>query len=393
MVTTLTLTLLSLEIQDDRVRRIECSGNYAQLTIADDFKLRSFGADVTTSRRSDIGRLNLNMLKVTSLTVLEQNKAGDMMTFTNTLSWSKVIADVHDISAYAGVEAIQGFSEYFGASRQRFPFETTSIISYLDLGNQGTVANFGNISKDFSLWSQFAQANYQYNEKYLATVTVRNDQSSRFRQATNSAFFPAFSVGWRLSEEDFMSGISFIDDLKIRYGWGKTGNQEIGDYNAYTQFRSSSYNSGYPIDGSSSAATLGYDPSTFGNPAAKWEATLSNNIGLDAALGGQKLFVELDLWNRTTTDLLLTVPVIYSAGDASAPAVNIGEMYNEGIDFGLTYDDSFGDLNLSVTGNISTYRNEILALDEFSTPIFGSNRRVPALTVTQVGDPIFTIWF
>ena len=381
--------------QDDRVRRARMFGNaYAQLTIADDFKLRSsFGADITTSRRLDIGRPQPEYVEGNFINSsrAEQNW-GYEWTFTNTLSWSKVIADVHDISAYAGVEAIQGFSEYFGASRQRFPFETTSIISYLDLGNQGTAANFGNISKDFSLWSQFAQANYQYNEKYLATVTVRNDQSSRFRQATNSAFFPAFSVGWRVSEEDFMSGISFIDDLKVRYGWGKTGNQEIGDYNAYTQFRSSSYNSGYPIDGSSSAATLGYDPSTFGNPAAKWEATLSNNIGLDAALGGQKLFVELDLWNRTTTDLLLTVPVIYSAGDASAPAVNIGEMYNEGIDFGLTYDDNFGDLNLSITGNISTYRNEILALDEFATPIFGSNRRVPALTVTQVGDPISSLY-
>ena len=110
------------------------------------------------------------------------------------------------------------------------------------------------------MWSQFAQANYQYNEKYLAQVTVRNDASSRFRSATNSGLFPAFSLGWRLSEEDFMSGISFIDDLKVRYGWGKTGNQEIGDYNAYTQFRSSSYNSGYPINGSASDPALGYDP-------------------------------------------------------------------------------------------------------------------------------------
>jgi TonB-linked SusC/RagA family outer membrane protein len=381
--------------QDDRIRRARIFGNaYAQLTIADDFKLRSsFGADITTNRQVDIGRPQPEYVEGNFINSSRARQNwGYEWTFTNTLSWSKVIADVHDISAYAGVEAIQGFSEFFGAARERFPFETTSIISYLDLGNQATASNFGNISKDFSLWSQFAQANYQYNEKYLATVTVRNDQSSRFRQASNSAFFPAFSVGWRVSEEDFMSGISFIDDLKVRYGWGKTGNQEIGDYNAYTTFGSGSYNTGYPIDGSNSAATLGYAPNTFGNPAAKWEATVSNNIGLDAALGGQKLFVELDLWNRTTTDLLLTVPVIYSAGDAGAPAVNIGEMYNEGIDFGLTYDDNFGDLNLSITGNISTYRNEILALDEFSTPIFGSNRRVPALTVTQVGDPISSLY-
>ena len=313
-------------------------------------------------------------------------------TWTNTLSWAKVLNDVHDISAYVGVEAIEGFGEFFGAGRQRFPFQTTSIISYLDLGNQGTASNFGNIYKDFSLWSQFAQANYQYDEKYLAQVTVRNDASSRFRSATNSAFFPAFSLGWRLSEEDFMSGISFIDDLKVRYGWGKTGNQEIGDYNAYTQFRSSSYNSGYPINGSASDPALGYDPAVFGNPAAKWEATTSNNIGLDASMANQKLFVELDLWNRKTTDLLLTVPVIYSAGDAGAPAVNIGEMYNEGIDFALNYTEEIGDIRLSLGGNISTYRNEIIALDEFSTPIFGSNRRVPALNITEVGSPISSLY-
>ena len=86
-------------------------------------------------------------------------------------------------------------------------------------------------------------------------------------------------MGWRISEEDFLSGATFIDDLKVRYGWGQTGNQEIGDYNAYTTFRSTAYNSGYPIDGSSSSPQLGFDPSQYGNPAAKWEATTSNNIG------------------------------------------------------------------------------------------------------------------
>ena len=168
--------------QDDRIRRARMFGNaYAQLTIADDFKIRSsFGADITTNRRLDIGRPQPEYVEGNFINSSRAEQSwGYEWTFTNTLSWSKVIADVHDISAYAGVEAIQGFSEFFGAARERFPFETTSIISYLDLGNQATASNFGNISKDFSLWSQFAQANYQYNEKYLATVTVRNDQSSR----------------------------------------------------------------------------------------------------------------------------------------------------------------------------------------------------------------------
>jgi len=381
--------------QDDRTRRSRAFGNvYAQLTIAEDFKFKSsFGVNLTTNQRKDIGRPQPEYVEGNFINSQSSATSWDYeWTWTNTLSWAKVLNDVHDVSAYVGVEAIEGFGEYFGASRQRFPFQSTNIISYLDLGNQGTAGNYGNISKDFSLWSQFVQANYQYDGKYLAQVTVRNDASSRFKSATNSAFFPAFSLGWRMSEEDFMSGISFIDDLKFRYGWGKTGNQSIGDYNAYTQFRSSSYNSGYPIDGSSSSATLGYDPSQFGNPNAKWEATVSNNFGFDATLFDRAISVEFDLWNRTTSDLLLTVPVVYSAGDAGAPAVNVGEMYNEGIDFAMDWTKDVGELQITLGGNISSYRNEVKKLDEFDTPIFGSNRRVPALTRTAVGDPISSIY-
>ena len=381
--------------QDDRTRRSRAFGNiYTQLTIADDFKFKSsFGVNLTTNQRKDINRPQPEYVEGNFINNQTSSTSWDYeWTWTNTLSWAKVLNDIHDISAYVGVEAIEGFGEYFGASRQRFPFQTTNIISYLDLGNQGTAGNSGNISKDFSLWSQFAQANYQYNEKYLAQLTVRNDASSRFKSATNSAFFPAFSLGWRVSEEDFMSGIGFINDLKFRYGWGKTGNQSIGDYNAYTQFRSASYNSGYPIDGSSSSATLGYDPKQFGNPNAKWEATVSNNFGFDASLFDQAISIEFDLWNRTTTDLLLTIPVVYSAGDARAPAVNVGEMYNEGIDFAMDWTKDLGELKLTLGGNISTYRNEVKKLDEFDTPIFGSNRRVPALTRTSVGDPISSIY-
>ena len=381
--------------QDDRTRRSRVFGNiYTQLTIADDFKFKSsFGVNLTTNQIKDIGRPQPEYVEGNFINSQRSATSWDYeWTWTNTLSWAKVLNDIHDVSAYVGVEAIQGFGEYFGASRQRFPFQTTNIISYLDLGNQGTAGNYGNISKDFSLWSQFVQANYQYNEKYLAQLTVRNDASSRFKSATNSAFFPAFSLGWRVSEEDFMSGIGFINDLKFRYGWGKTGNQSIGDYNAYTQFRSASYNSGYPIDGSSSSATLGYDPSQFGNPNAKWEATVSNNFGFDALLFDQAISLEFDIWNRTTSDLLLTVPVVYSAGDARAPAVNVGEMYNEGIDFALDWTKDLGELKLTLGGNISTYRNEVKKLDEFDTPIFGSNRRVPALTRTSVGDPISSLY-
>ena len=382
--------------QDDRRRRMRAFGNvFAELQIAEDFKFKSsFGVDLKTEQRKDISRGQPEYIEGNFGNRLTMNSNWDYeWTWTNTLSWAKVLNDVHDVSAYVGLEAIEGFGEYFDATRQGFPFETTPIISYLNMGSQATSGNSGTIYKDFSLWSQFVQANYQYDGKYLAQVTVRNDSSSRFKSATNSAVFPAFSLGWRISDESFMSSLTFIDEMKLRYGWGKTGNQSIGDYNAFTQFGATSYRSGYPIDGSNSTNSLGFNPTQFGNPNAKWEATVSNNIGFDASLLDRALSIELDVWNRTTTDLLLTVPVVYSAGDASAPAVNVGEMYNEGIDLSVNYTKTVGELDISLGGNISSYRNEVKKLDEFNTPIFNpGGRRVPSLARTSVGYPISSLY-
>jgi hypothetical protein len=185
-----------------------------------------------------------------------------------------------------------------------------------------------------------------------------------------------------------MSGLSFIDDLKVRYGWGQTGNQEIGDYNAYTSYQSTSFNSSYPIDGNVTAATAGFNASQYGNPKAKWETTTSSNLGLDATLFDRKMTVEFDLWSRTTNDLLLNVAIPYGAGDGGAPALNVGEMLNKGFDLAIGYGDNKGDFGYSINANISQYRNEIIQLDEFNTPIFGAGRRVPSLTRTVSGSPI-----
>lgn len=381
--------------QDDRAKRMRAFGNvYAQLTFAENFKLKSsFGANVQTRQFLNIGRPQPEYVEGNFINGVSRGSSYQYeWTWTNTLSWKETFDEIHEVSAYLGLEAIEGYGEFIGAGRQRFPFEVTEIISYLDLGNQATSSNFGNIFQDFSLWSQFGQVNYKYDDKYLLQATIRNDASSRFKQATNSALFPAFSLGWRVSEESFLQDVSWITNLKLRYGWGKTGNQEIGDYNAYTQFRSAAFNSGYPISGSASEATLGYDAAQFGNPEAKWEETTSNNFGFDGAFFDNAFEVEFDVWNRKTTDLLLNVPVIYSAGDAGAPAFNLGEMLNKGIDIAAYYYFDVGEFEFEIGGNFSTYKNEIVKLDEFDTPIFGSNRRVPALNRTSVGEPISMLY-
>ena len=377
--------------QDDRSKRFRAFGNvFAEAKILDKVSVKSsFGFDVVGRSYLDISRPQPEYIEGNFVNGASNGfQQSYQWTFTNTVAYKETFNDIHKVEALLGVEALESFGSIFGAGRQRFPFQTTEIISYLNAGNQGTSSNFGNSQIDYALWSQFAKLNYGYGDKYLAQLVVRNDASSRFKAATSSAVFPSFSLGWRVSEEDFFSGLTFIDDLKFRYGWGRTGNQEIGDYNAYTAYQSTSSNSAYPIDGSDAAATPGFNASQYGNPSAKWETTTSSNFGLDALLLDRKLSVEFDLWSRRTTDLLLNVPIAYSAGDGGAPALNLGEMLNNGFDLALNYSDQVGDFSYSVGANISQYQNEIVKLDQFDTPLFGYNSRVPAMTITQVGSPI-----
>ena len=377
--------------QDDRSKRIRAFGSvYAEVKIADKVSAKStFGFDVVGRRFLDISRPQPEYVEgnfINGQTTGFQDQY--QWNFTNQISYKETFNDVHKVEALIGVEALEAFGQTFAAGRQRFPFESTPIISFLNAGNQGTSSNNGGAYLDFALWSQFTKLNYGYGDKYLAQIVVRNDASSRFRAATNSGVFPAASVGWRVSEENFMSGLTFIDDLKLRYGWGQTGNQEIGDYNSYTSYQATSFNSSYPIDGNATAATVGYNAAQYGNPGAQWESTTSSNLGLDATLFDRKMTLEFDLWSRTTDDLLLNIAIPYGAGDGGAPAVNIGEMLNKGFDLAIGYSDTKGDFGYGINANISQYRNEVIRLDEFNTPIFGAGRRVPSMTRTISGSPL-----
>lgn len=382
--------------QDNRRYRIRAFGNaFASYDILEDLQIKtSLGVDYNTRRHRELGRPQPEYVEgnfINSSTA--RNAYQYQWVWTNVLTYDKTFNDIHKVNAYVGVEAIEQFGEEFGASRQRFAFETTDILSYLNLGDATTASNYGFPFTDYSLFSQFGQFNYAYADKYLAQVILRNDASSRFQQASRSAFFPAFSVGWRVSEEGFMQDVDFIDDLKLRYGWGKTGNQRIGDYNAYTTYRSNIFNAGYPIDGSAGSPVIGFDARTFGNPNAKWETTTSNNVGLDLQMFANRLTLALDVWSRVTTDMLFQTPITFSAGDAGAPFFNVGKMTNKGFDIGLTYADKKGDFGYSVSANISRYTNNVDRLDAGEdTRFFGNASRVPSLTLTEAGSPISSFY-
>ncbi|MDO9554383.1 MULTISPECIES: SusC/RagA family TonB-linked outer membrane protein [Rhodonellum] len=381
--------------QDNRNMRMRVFGNaYAAFDFNENFQLKtSLGIDGNTSRGRFLGRPQPEYVEgnfINSTTARHDYQY--QWVWSNVLSYSKVFKEVHFVDAYVGTEAIQEFGEFFEAGRQRFAFITPEILSYLDLGDATTATNSGNVFRDYSLFSQFGKFNYAYADKYLVQVIIRNDASSRFLSASRNAIFPAFSLGWRLSEEAAVkSALPFVSDMKLRYGWGKTGNQAIGDYNAFTTYRSNIFNAGYPIDGSLNSPTLGFDAQRFGNPNAKWETTTSNNLGLDVLLFNDKLNFEFDLWQRVTSDMLFTIPITFTAGDASAPSSNVGQITNKGIDINLGYRNTTmgGDFRYSISGNFSTYRNKVDRLDENEdTRFFGFGSRVPAVTVTQAGLPL-----
>ncbi|MCF0053329.1 TonB-dependent receptor [Dyadobacter sp. LJ53] len=380
--------------KDNTTYRLRAFGNvYGEFDIIPNLTIKtSLGIDGVSQRGRYIGRANPEYVEGSfNNGSTSTDYYSYQWVWTNTLSYSRNFGTNHKVDAYIGIEAIREFAEEFGAARSGYAFEIPSIINYLNLGDATKATNYGGVNRDYSLYSQFGKINYAYADKYLLQFILRNDASSRFQAASRSALFPAFSVGWRLSEEMFMKEFGFINDLKIRYGWGRTGNQKIGDYNAFTTYRADIFHAGYPIDGSPSQPTIGYDASSFGNPNAKWETTTSNNLGLDATFLNDALTFEIDFWNRKTADMLFSTPITFTAGDANAPSFNVGAMTNKGIDLGISYRNTLmkGDFRYGLSANYSMYRNTVDKLDESAnTKYFGAGSRVPAVTLTQAGLPL-----
>lgn len=256
----------------------------------------------------------------------------------------------------------------------------------MDAG-EGEMLNSGS-GGDWSTFSYFGRVHYELANKYLLDATVRRDGSSRFGRENRFGIFPAFAAGWRLSNENFMAGASnWLDYLKLRASWGQSGNDQIGNYNGFTTFRTSPDFSYYPITGSNNSLTSGFESAAFGNPDAKWETTTSINLGIDATFFN---FIDLtvDLWQRNTEDMLYPRSIPYVYGRADIPSVNIGDMKNRGIDVQLNINGAAlgNDFTYNITANVSHYKNEIIKLSDVDQEaIIGSSIREQVYTRAEPG--------
>ena len=310
------------------------------------------------------------------------------LTWFNTLNYNKTFGD-HAFNVLVGTEAVKTYAFGFQASRSSFAFDDLDY-RYLDAGSAAGLSNAGGGAIPSALFSQFGKVNYGYKDFLLADFTLRRDGSSRFSAENRYGVFPAFSVGVRLTELGFMKNLTLVNDLKVRGGWGKTGNQLIPNvFNAYTLYVSDPSNNGYDINGTGTSIVSGFDLAQFGNPKGKWETNTSTNIGFDAVLLKNKMELVFDWYNRLTTDMLTQIAIPRTAGTGTIPYTNIGSIQNRGIDIGLNYRDKIGDFRYQVGVNFSQYKNEVIKLnDNPLATIFGFTTRLPAISATRAGIPI-----
>lgn len=275
-------------------------------------------------------------------TNLDENRGEETtITWNNTLNYVKSFGK-HSINALVGSEYITNRSSSIGASRQRFDF-TSPEFQYIDFGGTANLYN-GGLAAEWSLFSLFGSGTYVYNSKYMATVNLRADASSRFGENNQWGYFPSVSAGWKLRNEDFMNGINWLSDLKLRASIGKLGNQEIGNYTYLTLFIR---------DGDQ------YKRSRYGNPDLKWESTLQKNVGLDIGLLRNKVYLSLDYFDKNTSGILLPLSLPRLVGRVQATNVNAGEVSNKGIEVALSINNSVRSFWYNVNANVATVTNRV----------------------------------
>jgi len=295
--------------------------------------------------------------------------------WTNTVNYNLTFNDVHRINVVLGTEAVNSTYQWMTAGRSQY-FILAPDYMQLASGQLNQVNN-GNASS-WALFSQFGRANYDLMSKYFLEATVRRDGSSRFGAANRYGVFPAVSGAWEISKENFMSGTKgWLDRLKVKAGWGKSGNDNIGDYNAFSTFATNGYTAAYNLNGTTGASVAGFEPSTKGNPDVEWETTQTYNGGVTASMFGDKLTLGVDVWQRNTSNMLYQLSIPQVMGIATAPFVNIGKMKNTGIDIDLGYHNTLmgGKFTYAVNATWSHYKNEVVSLSNNLKEVVGYSLR------------------
>ncbi|HYK47571.1 MAG TPA: SusC/RagA family TonB-linked outer membrane protein, partial [Parafilimonas sp.] len=284
-------------------------------------------------------------------------------TFTNTLTYTNVFGNDHSVRVLVGTEAVDNYYRYQHSTRSVYFSEDPDYWT-VNSGT-GTQSNEGGASET-TIWSYIGKLEYGYRGKYLLNGSLRRDGASVFAPDRRFGWFPGVSGAWRLSQENFFRNISFIDELKIRYSWGKLGTfGDVAPTNSFNLYSSRLGKSAYDIYGNSTRPYAGFYKSYIGNPPTTWEGDIISNVGLDATLFKKKLDFTIEWYKKKVTGLLFPAEGVtwdrIFTGDADLPYVNIASNDNTGLDFNATYHGTVSNnFHFDITGIFTSYHNKIV---------------------------------
>ncbi|WP_163381519.1 SusC/RagA family TonB-linked outer membrane protein [Cyclobacterium sp. SYSU L10401] len=300
------------------------------------------------------------------------------------VSYDRVFADLHKVNFVGGYTTQTFNSDGFNASKLDFIDESFDQ-RFLDVGQ--TLNSIGGGKSYDALASYFGRIAYDYDERYLVTATFRSDGSSKFAPGNRWGYFPAFSLGWRISEEAFFQNVGFISNLKLTGGWGSLGNQNVPGLQ-YLALISSGRR--YSFGGNQ---TVGAAQTRIPNLNITWESAQMTNFGLDIGFLENRLLANFNYFIKDTKDMLIAPPTIGSIGTAQIPNQNIGELRNQGLEMELLFRENKGKLFYSVSGNASFIRNEVTQLADgnfIGSRLYG--RSSQELSRTYEGFPIASFY-
>ncbi|MBL0335595.1 MAG: TonB-dependent receptor [Chitinophagaceae bacterium] len=301
--------------------------------------------------------------------------------------------DRHDFSVLVGEETYETTTDAYSRLYKSFPAFTTYGAAFKDPTLGTPFTGYPKYSKArYTNISFFGRVNYAYKDKYLFSANVRQDGASKFGPGHKWGTFPAGSIAWRVSREKFMENLKFINEFKVRAGYGEIGNNRIADYLYLTSFR----NDGAYFYGINNSAILAYYSGSLVNPDLKWESTINRNLGFDITLFKRRLDITLDIYKNTSKDLLLNVPIASTYGYATQLR-NIGQTENKGVEIQLIAGIiRKKDFTWNANFNISFNKNKVVKLGQnqtsfFADPSWGVSGQ-PADYIERIGDPVGSIW-
>lgn len=317
---------------------------------------------------------------ITQLTERQRRRRNILV--ENLLTFDRTFGE-HKISALAGYtyqdsrfRHIQAYGEGLPQGLEEIDAATTNR------------SNEGNSWRSV-LTSILGRVFYSYQNKYLFTATIRRDGSSKFGKNNRYGYFPSFSLGWNVAEEKFMENVHWLDQLKLRGGYGVLGNQDIDNY----QY-SSTITTGINYPDGNGGLLQGAFPKNFANPDIKWEETAMTNVGIDFMAFNNRLSLTADYYVKNTKDILLTVPIPISSGGANDPIRNAGKIRNNGFEFNLGWmDQPNPDISYGINLIGSFNKNKVIAMGSESGSIKGGSTNQNITTSeTKAGYPIGGYW-